>query len=82
MVAGCYVTDGKIIRGVSVRLIRDGKVVTEDKIASIKKYKDDAKEVLQNYECGIVLEHFSDFKPGDIFEVFELVASKGVGKSD
>jgi translation initiation factor IF-2 len=71
-VAGCYVTEGKIIRGSSVRLIRDGTVVCEDKIVSLRRYKDDVKEVLQNYECGIVMENFSDFKPGDIFESFDM----------
>ncbi|MDR1241066.1 MAG: translation initiation factor IF-2 [Oscillospiraceae bacterium] len=81
-VAGCYVLEGKIARSASVRLIRDGVVITEDKIVSLKKYKDDTKEVLQNYECGIILEHFNDFKPGDVFEAFNLLILKGAGKSD
>jgi translation initiation factor IF-2 len=71
-VAGCYVSSGKMIKGSPVRLIRDGIVIAEDKILSLRRYKNDAKEVLQNYECGIVLERFGDFKINDIFEAFDL----------
>ncbi|MDR1364618.1 MAG: translation initiation factor IF-2 [Oscillospiraceae bacterium] len=72
-IAGCYVIENKIVRGESVRIIRDGTVAAEDKIFSIRRYKDDVKEISQNYECGITLERFSDFKINDIFEVFKIV---------
>ncbi len=69
-VAGCYVLDGKVVRSALIRLVRDGIVITEDKISSLKRFKDDQKEVAQGYECGIGLEKFSDIKVGDIFESF------------
>ena len=69
-VAGSYVTDGKITRNSEVRLIRDGIVIYEGKLASLKRFKDDAREVLQGYECGIGLEKFNDIKEGDIIESF------------
>ncbi len=69
-VAGCYVTDGKVARNALLRIVRDGIVVAEDKIDSLKRFKDDQKEVAQGYECGIGLEKFSDIKIGDIFESF------------
>ncbi|HEX3025703.1 MAG TPA: translation initiation factor IF-2 [Clostridia bacterium] len=69
-IAGCYVTDGKVSRNAQIRVVRDGIVVTEDKIDSLKRFKDDAKEVMQGYECGIGLEKFNDIKEGDIFEPF------------
>lgn len=69
-VAGSYVTDGKITRACQIRVVRDGIVVSEDKIDSLRRFKDDVKEVAQNYECGISLEHFADIKEGDILEGF------------
>lgn len=69
-VAGSYVTEGKITRKCEIRVVRDGIVVAEDKIDSLKRFKDDVKEVAKNYECGIGLEKFADIKEGDIFEGF------------
>ncbi|MBE6760826.1 MAG: translation initiation factor IF-2 [Ruminococcaceae bacterium] len=69
-VAGCYVTDGKVTRNAEIRVVRDGIVLAEDKIASLRRFKDDVKEVAQGYECGITLEKYSDVKEGDIFEAF------------
>lgn len=69
-IAGCYILDGKITRNSQIRVVRDGIVITEDNIVSLKRFKDDAKEVTQGYECGIRLEKFNDLKEGDIFESF------------
>jgi translation initiation factor IF-2 len=69
-IAGCYVTDGKVTRTCQIRVVRDGIVVAEDKIDSLKRFKDDVKEVAQGYECGIGLEKFGDIKEGDILEAF------------
>ncbi len=69
-IAGSYVTDGKVQRGALVRILRDSVVVFEDKIASLRRMKDDVKEVAQGYECGIFLEKFTDIKQGDILEVY------------
>ena len=73
-IAGCYVTDGKIIRNNEARLIRDGVVVYEGKIASLKRFKDDAKEVNAGFECGITLDKFNDIKEGDVIESFTMEA--------
>ncbi|GAC43174.1 translation initiation factor 2 [Paenibacillus popilliae ATCC 14706] len=73
-IAGCMVTQGKISRSAGVRLIRDGIVVFDGKIDSLKRFKDDAKEVAQGYECGIMLEKFNDLKEGDIIEAFVMEA--------
>ena len=70
MVAGCYVLNGKVTRACEIRVVRDGIVIAEDKISSLKRFKDDVKEVAEGYECGISLEKFSDVKEGDIFEAF------------
>ena len=70
MIAGCYITNGKVTRACKIRLVRDGIVICEDEIASLRRFKDDVKEVAQGYECGIGLEKFSDIKEGDIFEAF------------
>lgn len=67
-IAGCMVTDGKIVSGSDVRLIRDGIVVYEGKMSSLKRFKDDAKTVNQGFECGITIENFNDIKEGDIIE--------------
>ena len=69
-VAGCYVTEGKVTRSSKIRVVRDGIVVAEDEIASLRRFKDDVKEVASNYECGIALNKFSDIKEGDILEAF------------
>lgn len=71
-IAGSYVTDGKIQRDAGVRVIRDGIVIFEGKIDALKRFKDDAKEVAQGYECGITIEKFNDIKEGDILEAFVM----------
>lgn len=75
-IAGCYVQNGKIARGNKVRLIRDGIVVFEGGISSLKRFKDDVKEVDTGYECGIGLDNFNDIKTGDIIESFKIVELK------
>ena len=70
MVAGSYVLSGKVTRGCQIRVVRDGIIIADDKIAGLKRFKDDAKEVADGYECGISLEKFSDVKEGDIFEAY------------
>lgn len=70
-IAGCYVKNGKITRTAGVRLLRDNVVVYEGKVDSLKRFKDDAKEVSEGYECGIGLERYNDIKDGDIIEAFE-----------
>jgi len=71
-VAGCYVTDGKIERGRLIRLVRDGIVVHEGKIASLRRFKDDTKEVQHGYECGIGIAGYNDIKDGDVIECYYL----------
>jgi translation initiation factor IF-2 len=71
-IAGCYVTDGKITRDSSVRVIRDGVVIYEGKLDTLKRFKDDVKEVAQNYECGVTVEKYNDIKEGDIIEAFVM----------
>ncbi len=71
-VAGCYVQSGKISRNDLVRVVRDGIVISEDKMSSLKRFKDNVREVAQGYECGITLEKFTDFKEGDVFEAYQL----------
>jgi len=71
-VAGSYVTEGKINRSYKIRIIRDGKVITETEIESLKRFKDDVKEVMEGYECGIGLKNFHDLKEGDILEAFTM----------
>lgn len=70
MIAGSYVLDGKITRNSQIRVVRDGIVIFEDAIASLKRFKEDAKEVASGYECGVGLEKFNDIKEGDILEAF------------
>ena len=72
MIAGSYITDGKVTRSSQIRVLRDGIVIFEDKISSLKRFKDDAKEVAQGYECGIGLERFNDMKVGDVLESFTM----------
>ena len=71
-VAGCYVLDGKIARNAQIRVVRDGIIIAVDSIASLKRFKDDAKEVAQGYECGVTLAKFNDIKEGDIYEAFTV----------
>ncbi len=71
-IAGCFVTDGHAERNAKVRLLRDDVVVFDGKISSLKRFKEDAKEVQSGYECGIGLENFSDIKPGDVFEIYKV----------
>lgn len=71
-IAGSYVTDGKITRNSNVRVIRDGVVLFEGEILALKRYKDDVREVVQNYECGITIKDFNDIKTGDIIEAFVM----------
>jgi translation initiation factor IF-2 len=72
-VAGCYVSEGKVLRDATVRLIRDSRVAHQGKIASLRRFKEDVREVQSGYECGIGLLNFSDIKVGDIIEAYELV---------
>ena len=73
-IAGCYVTDGKILRNSEVRVIRDGIVIFESTLASLKRFKDDVKEVNAGYECGLSVEKFNDIKEGDVIESFSMQA--------
>ena len=70
VIAGSYVIEGKVARNALIRVVRDGIVLAEDKISSLKRFKDDARDVAQGYECGIGLEKFNDIKEGDILESF------------
>ncbi|MBQ8345571.1 MAG: translation initiation factor IF-2, partial [Clostridia bacterium] len=69
-IAGSYVQDGKVIRSAMIRVVRDGVVIFEDKISSLRRFKDDVREVAQGYECGIGLERFNDIKVGDVLEAY------------
>ena len=73
IIAGAYVQEGKVLRNAEIRLVRDGIVIHEGKISSLKRFKDDAKEVTQGYECGIGIENYNDIKEGDIIECFHMV---------
>jgi translation initiation factor IF-2 len=75
-VAGCYVTDGKIVRDGNCRVIRDGIVVYEGSLETLKRFKDDVREVAQGFECGLTLDKFNDIKIGDVIEVFKMEAVK------
>ena len=70
IIAGCYIQDGKIIRSAQIRIVRDGVVIFEDKIASLRRFKDDVKEVNSGYECGVGIEKFNDIRVGDTLEAF------------
>jgi translation initiation factor IF-2 len=69
-IAGCYVTEGKISRDAGIRLIRDGIVIYEGKVDSLKRFKDDAKDVAQGYECGLTLDNYQDIREGDMLEAY------------
>ena len=71
-VAGCYIQDGKVPRNSQVRLLRDNVVIYEGKLSSLRRFKDDVKEVASGYECGMGLENYNDIKVGDIIEAFEM----------
>ena len=71
-VAGCMIMDGKAVRGSSMRVQREGELVFEAELNSLKRFKDDATEVLEGYECGIGIDNFAEFKEQDIIEVYEL----------
>ena len=70
-IAGCYVTNGVITRGSKVRFLREGTIIWKGAIASLRRFKDDVREVATGFECGIGLSDFQDLKPGDIIETFE-----------
>ena len=72
IIGGAYVTDGKVVRNENIRLVRDGIVIHEGKISSLKRFKDDAREVAQGYECGIGIENYNDIKEGDVIECFTM----------
>ncbi len=76
VIAGSYVIDGKIAQGCGIRLLRNGKIMHDGKLSSLKRFKDDVKEVKNGYECGISLEGYSDIKQGDIFEAYMMVQKK------
>ncbi|MEM8486130.1 MAG: translation initiation factor IF-2, partial [Bacteroidota bacterium] len=75
-VAGCYVTEGRIKRNDQIRLIRDGIVIYDGNLSSLRRFKDDVKEVVNGYECGIGMENYNDLKVGDLFEAYEIVETK------
>lgn len=75
-IAGSYVIDGKIAQGCGIRLLRNGKIMHDGKLSSLKRFKDDVKEVKNGYECGIALEGYSDIKQGDVFEAYLMVQKK------
>jgi translation initiation factor IF-2 len=70
-IAGCYVLTGAITRGTKVRFLRDGTIIWKGSIQSLRRFKEDAREVREGFECGIGLSDFQDLKPGDIIETFE-----------
>jgi len=87
-IAGCMVTSGIVRRGASVRVVRDGTVIYETSIAQLKRFKEDAREVAEGFECGILLDGFNDVKEGDVLEVYETrevertdLATSPVGES-
>ena len=71
-IAGCLAVDGKIQRGCQVRLLRDGKIIYDGKLSSLKRFKDDVKEVATGFECGMALENFNDIKVGDTIEAYQI----------
>jgi translation initiation factor IF-2 len=69
-IAGCHVTEGRVTRGAKVRLVRDGRVVYDGEVASLRRFNDDVREVSAGYDCGIVLRDFADIKEGDVLEAY------------
>ena len=76
MIAGSYITEGHVLRNADVRLLRNNVVIYEGKISSLKRFKEDTTEVKTGYECGVMIENYSDIKVNDIIETFEVVESK------
>ena len=72
VIAGCYITKGKVVRNAMLRVRRNDEIIHEGKLTSLKRFKDDAAEVLENYECGIGVDGFNDFIEQDIIEVYEV----------
>ena len=70
-IAGCHVTQGKITRAANIRVVRDGTIVYDGRISSLKRFKDDVREVEEGFECGITIENFQDVKEGDVLEAYE-----------
>jgi translation initiation factor IF-2 len=70
-IAGCHVVQGRITRNAKIRLVREGTIVYDGSLASLKRFKDDVREVEEGFECGIVLENFQDVKEGDVLEAYE-----------
>jgi translation initiation factor IF-2 len=77
-VAGCYVLDGRMLRGAKARVLRDSRVVYSSSISSLRRFKDDVKEVKGGFECGISIENFNDIKLGDVIETYEMAEVKAV----
>jgi len=75
-IAGCMVSDGRVSRNDNVRVLRDGVVINEGKLKSLKRFKDDAREVHSGYECGIGIENFNDIKVGDVLELYVIEEQK------
>ncbi|EQC51197.1 elongation factor Tu domain 2, partial [Bacteriovorax sp. DB6_IX] len=76
LIAGSYVIDGSIEVGCNVRLLRDGKIIFDGKMSSLKRFKDDVKKVNNGYECGVGLENFNDVRVGDLFEAYKMIEKK------
>ena len=72
VIAGCYVLSGKLVRNAKVRVVRDGSIVHEGVIGSLRRFSDDAREVLAGFECGVHIDGFDDLKEGDVLEVYEI----------
>ena len=79
-IAGAYVTEGKVSRDGKVRVIRDSVVIYEGEIDTLRRFKDDVKEVQSGYECGMTVENFNDIKEGDVFEVYIMEEVKKIGR--
>jgi translation initiation factor IF-2 len=76
VIAGCFVTSGKFVRGAGIRIFREGNKVYEGKVESLKRFKEDVKEVAEGYECGIAIPGYEDFKVGDQLNCFEMREKK------
>ena len=77
-IAGCIVTDGTINRGAKIRVIRDGVVIFEGNVSSLKRFKDDVREVAKGYECGVGIEGYNDMREGDYIESYKEISSQAV----
>ncbi len=71
-VAGCYVTDGKVLRGAKARIVRDSVIIYDSRVSSLRRFKDDVREVKGGFECGLSIENYNDIKVGDVVEVYEM----------